>query len=189
MIGFARRGAFRRPSNKPWRRYPRRCRPAELRMQRLQMRSPAPAFTGRVGRRRSMASCSVRVLAGGGACHRRQTRAVRAAGAGVRPGRQMAGHLLRGSTPRGGLSAGQESWLSRLHGRRLLLCRTRRLIGASFEKIRDCAPTPIERTAVSKPLTGIRVLDLSKVLAGPLCAQYLGDLGADIIRWRNRWPG
>jgi hypothetical protein len=44
----------------------------------------------------------------------------------------------------------------------------------------DAAPKP--RFRAQLPVAGVRVLDFTRVIAGPVCTRFLGALGADVLR-------
>ena len=52
----------------------------------------------------------------------------------------------------------------------------------TFERIGDAPPCPLPRLEANRrPLSGLRVLDLTRILAGPVCGRALAAYGAEVM--------
>ena len=51
----------------------------------------------------------------------------------------------------------------------------------AIERIGDAPPSPFPPAAEARPLAGLRVLELTRIIAGPVCGRALAAHGADVL--------
>lgn len=74
-----------------------------------------------------------------------------------------------------GMARSHEEWLAHDQG-----AAVERLPLFEVIRVADGPPEPLPEG--SRPLSGIRVVDVTRVLAGPMCARTLAEHGADVLR-------